>query len=134
VPLLAFNSSPNFERNTARDSAYVGILTTLILLITCTNVSGLQVGIAAQRSREIAVRLSLGATRRRLLRQLLTESALISLAAGAVACVIIWLLISFLGHLIDDVPLIFDGRVILFSALFALGTGVLFGLSPSLHA
>src|SRR5690606_30773757 len=84
VPLLAFNTSPNFERQTARDSAAVGILTTLILLITCTNVSGLQVGIAAQRSREIAVRLSLGATRRRLLRHLLTESALIALAAAAV--------------------------------------------------
>jgi len=106
----------------------------LILLITCTNVSALLVGAGVARRREIAIRLSLGASRRRLVRQLITESSLIALAGGALGLMAYWAIIRLLTWEYGDAGIGPDLGTVGFTALFALGTGIIFGLSPALHA
>jgi len=106
----------------------------LILLITCTNVSTLLAGLAVARRREIAVRLSLGAPRRRIVRQLVTESVLLALAAGGLGLGVIWVLLRLFDSSVPDVQLMLDWRGLLFTFGFAVATGILFGISPALHA
>jgi predicted permease len=111
-----------------------------VLLIACTNVAGLFLARAARRSREVAVRLSLGASRGRIVRLLLVEASLVALAGGGLGMWLASRSAGFLGSIPFplDVPLSFavgvDGRVL----LFALGVSVLacltFGLVPALQA
>jgi len=105
-----------------------------MLLITCTNVSALMVGLAVARRREIGVRLSLGAPRRRLIRQLLTESVLLALLAAAVGLLVTTAGIRLVGATLDDVQLIMNWRVTIATCAVAIITGMLFGISPALHA
>ena len=116
----------------------------LILLIACGNLSNVLLARGLNRQREIGVRLSLGASRGRIVRQLVTETAVLSLLAGAVGLVISdvsWTLIRRVTisifsrktgmSLVEIHP---DWRVLFFTLLLALGTGVVFGLAPALHA
>ena len=106
----------------------------LILLITCTNVSALLAGLGVARRREIAVRLALGAARRRIVRQLVTETVLLATAAGALGLFVIWLLLRLFDASIPDLAIEIDWRSIAFTFSLALVAGVLFGFSPALHA
>jgi predicted permease len=106
----------------------------LILLITCTNVSALLVGAGVARRREIAIRLSLGASRGRLVRQLVTESSLIALAGGALGLMVYWSIFKWMAWEFGDDGLGPDLSTVAFTALIALGTGIIFGLSPALNA
>jgi predicted permease len=110
------------------------------LLIACANVANMLLARATARSRELAVRASLGAGRSRLVRQMLAESLLLSLLGGALGIAVAFaaeqLLIHFLpqGHVSIVVDLHPDVRALIFTFALALATGLLFGLAPALQA
>jgi putative ABC transport system permease protein len=109
------------------------VVTTLILLVACTNVSALVVSAAVGRQREIAVRLSLGASRARLIRQLLTESILLATLGAALSLVVYWLMTKMVGAM-AEIGLAPDLGTVAFAMCVGLGTGIIFGLTPALHA
>ena len=117
--------------------ALIGAGALLILLIACTNVSALLVGAGVARRREIAIRLSLGASRLRVVRQLITESSLVALAGGALGLMTYWAIIRLTAWLSGGPEIVAIGPdlgTLGFTSFIALGTGIVFGLSPALHA
>jgi putative ABC transport system permease protein len=115
-------------------------LSGLVLLIACANLANLMLARASTREREIAVRLALGASRARLIRQLLSESALLAIAGtvcgGLLAAVLSRFLVAFMST--PDNPIFLDmptdWRVLGFAACLAILTTILFGLLPALRA
>jgi putative ABC transport system permease protein len=108
----------------------------LVLLIACVNVANLLLSRAAGRERELAIRSSLGASRARLLRQLLTESVLIGIAGGALGLLsAAWLLSLLVRFIPSSLPraasIGLDWRVVAFTAATAVLTGLLFGIIPA---
>jgi len=137
VPLRATNATPTSYRGMASEVAVAGFFSFLLLLITCTNVSGLLVGLAVSRRREIGVRLALGASRRRLIRQLVTESALLATAGGILALGAIRLLLGYFAALTQlerEVQLTIAWPIATLTLLGGCGSGLLFGLTPAFHA
>ena len=139
VPLLADNYFPPSGEVQNRRRQLVGqliplLIPVLVLSITCTTVSALQAGLAIARRREMAVRLALGASRRRLVRQLVTESAMLALGGAALGLFVIWVLLRVFESAIPDLHVAIDVRSLIFTGGLALAAGVLFGLSPALHA
>ena len=110
----------------------LSVVVALILLIVCANVANLQLSRAAARQREISVRLSLGATRGRLVRQLLTESVVLALAGAAFGMLIANWGKQLLPGRTGEAPL--DWRVLGFAATLALATAIVFGIAPALRA
>jgi predicted permease len=136
VPLTAGSGDPNFEREMWPMTAGLTTLGLLILLVTCTNVSALLTGLAMARRKEIAVRLSLGAARTRIIRQLLTESVLLAMAAIPAALGMVWMVQRAVIAFIPELPLTMgvSWQAAVFTFGVALAVGMLFGLSPALHA
>ncbi len=108
-----------------------------VLLIACTNVANLMLARGIAREREMAIRMALGAGRLRLIRQLLTESALLALLAGAVGLLIVsWGIRALLSFSPPNLPRLesvaIDAKVLAFTSVVALLTSLLFGLAPAL--
>lgn len=136
APLLADNLEPGAEVQLRDATVAFAILGMLTLLVTCANVGSLQTGLALARRRELAIRLSLGAHRYRVVRQLVTESLFLALIAAGGAVLVTLLLIRALLMIVGafSFELVFDETAVAFSFVMALLAGLLFGLSPALHA
>jgi predicted permease len=112
-----------------------GAVTLLVLLIACANVSNLLLGRAVARRREIAVRLSIGAGRARIVRQLLTESILLALLGSMLGFIIASWSTDVVASLVPaPIDLSLNARVLWFTAAAACLTGIGFGVVPALHA
>jgi len=116
------------------------VLVGVVLIIACANVANLLLGRARGRSREIAIRLALGVTRARLVRQLLTESVLLAILGAIVGLAFAYGGIRFLQtiQIPTDLPIMIvpqlDERVLVFSLLCAIVSAVTFGLAPALQS
>ena len=112
----------------------------MLLLIACVNVANLFLARAGDRAREMAVRLSLGAQRSQLIRQLLTESLVFSVVSGAAGLLLAWWTIGLANRIRLPIDIAFDPDlrlsvpVLLFTLGLSLATGILFGLAPALQS
>jgi predicted permease len=108
-----------------------------VLLMACANMASLMLARASARQREMSVRLALGAGRSRVLRQVLTESLLLSLMGGVIGLLLGYLCRTALPHLVakawdySDMEVPFNWRVFAFTATITIGTGILFGILPA---
>jgi predicted permease len=139
VSAAVFPMHGGIEPRDAQQIAPVGALaavaTGLILLICCANVSNMLLGRAVGRRREIAVRLSLGATRGRVVRQLLTESVLLAAAASACGMILAaWATDTLTSAILPTADTSPERHTIVFAIAAAAVTGLVFGLVPALHA
>ena len=130
-----------FLRGTIRTFAAVLMTVAgLVLLIACVNLASLLIARASDRRKDTAIRLALGASRSDLIRQLLAESIVLSLAGGAAGLLLAFWLASLFAAWRPpiDIPVIpalhIDLRVMLFTAAVSIFTGVLFGLAPALQS
>jgi putative ABC transport system permease protein len=132
--------SSDLQNDYRRSLAALGVLVALVLLIACANVANLMTAQAAARAREMALRVSIGAGRWRLVQLVLVESAILAFLAAAIGALFAWWSAPFVVSMINpaDNParlvLPGDWRVLGFGVALTLGVTFLFGLAPALRA
>ena len=137
VPRLIVDSGSHgiydVNTNDSRAATILSVIVGLVLLLVCANVANLLLSRATVRQKELSVRLSLGATRRRLIRQLLTESLLLAAIGG-----VFGILVGYWGKGLLPPPVnqsaVLDWRVLSFVLVVTTLTGILFGIAPALRA
>ncbi len=140
LPLSQSTVNPNLRRLFVMAGGLLMTVVALVLLIACANVANLLLARATARRKEIAIRLSMGAGRFRLVRQLMTESVVLALLGGAAGLLVaFWardILLAFRPPqaFFGQFDLDLDGRVLLFALLVSIATGVVFGVVPALQA
>lgn len=140
VPTADVIMNPMIDRVIVAAAGVLTVVVGLVLLIACANLASFLLAQATGRRREVAVRLALGARRRTLIRQLLTETTLLALVGGAAGFVVSMLLLRALET--ADLPLPFpisldlapDAGVLGYTLLLSLVAGALFGLAPALNS
>ena len=132
--------SPDLDGTVAPAAMVLLVAVGLVLLVACANLANMMLARAAARRREMAVRSAIGASRGRLVRQLLTESLVVSIAGGAAAVLVAYALTGLLSRFQPPLPIdlgldiALDWRVLLFTFAIALATGIAFGLVPALRS
>jgi putative ABC transport system permease protein len=132
--------SSNLQKDYSRSLMALGALVALVLLIACANVANLMTAQATARAREMALRVSIGAGRGRLVQLVLVESAWIAILAAAIGAVFAWWAAPFVVRMINPpenparLALPADWRVLGFAVALTLGVTFLFGLVPALRA
>jgi predicted permease len=140
VPTRDVRINPDVDKAIAAAGLVLVGAVSLVLVVACANLANLMLARAAGRRREIAIRLAIGAPRARLVRQLLTESMLLSIAGGVVALPLSWWLSSVIARVPLPLPIDIgleiapDWRVLLFTLAAAVATGAVFGLVPAMRA
>jgi predicted permease len=130
----------DMQRTYRRALSILAALVAMVLLIACANVANLMTAQAASRAREMALRASIGAGRKRLIQLVLVESALVAAAAAVLGCLFAWRAAPFVVSLINPpanparLMLPADWRVTAFAVALAFGVAILFGLAPALRA
>ncbi len=136
--VLTFNESQNGGPIRAVFLSLMGAVA-FVLLIACANVANLLLARSTNRAREISVRVALGASRWRVVRQLLIESVMLAVFSGLAGLGVAAIGIRLFDRATQDVgrpywiQFTMDGSVLSFFALICLGTGIIFGLAPALH-
>ncbi len=134
-----YRGQSNIHREAKTPLTMLFSITGVVLLIACANIANLLLARGAGRNQEMAVRSSLGASRRHLLGQLLTESILLALMGGVASLLVARWTLKLIGSMmppdaLGSVTFQLNPSMVVFSGVLALGTGFLFGLFPALHA
>ena len=129
----------HFTRDFGTVASTLGAAVALLLIVACANVAALMLARALARRREIGIRLAIGASRARLLRQLLVENVILSIAGGAAGLAVgQWAISVLITSLPDQAPawttFTLDARMVAFTIATSVATAVLFGWAPALHA
>lgn len=143
VKIVAANDvrfNPDMDGAVAPVGTLILVVVGLVLLVACANIANMLLARASARGKEVAIRLAIGAGRGRLVRQLLTESLLLSLFGGLLGLLLATWMTRVLGRLDLGLPLdiaadfAIDGSVLLFTLGVSVATGIIFGLAPALRA
>jgi len=140
VPTPDVHIHPTADRTLVPIAAALMLVVGLVLLIACANVASLLLARASGRQREIGIRLAIGASRRRLVQQMLSESAVIAMFGAAAGTLLAWALmqVALSAKLPIPIPVSFalrmDARVLVFTAIVTMLTSLVAGLAPALKA
>ena len=134
-----YRGQSSIHREAKTPLAFLMTVTGIVLLIACANIANLLLARGAGRSTEMAIRLSLGASRRQLLVQLLTESCVLAVLGGIAGLVVARWTMALIASLLppdatNTLEFELQGRIVLFAAALSIATGFIFGLFPAWHS